>query len=299
MEFKQIEAFVNVVKYGGFSRAADASFLTQSTISTHVANLEKELGTRLIDRSGGAPTLTPQGKIFYNHALNLLNIRKEATLSLQSFSDRMEGVVELQASSIPGQYLAPELIAAFQKRHSGVLFYLEQSDSRQAAKNLLARRGELGLLGQAGDGNLEYHPLLEDQMVLITPDNETFRSMGPGPVEPASLMEFSFLWREQGSATRQAYEESLAAIGLDPKRFRIVFRSNSMEAIKEGVRRGMGVSVISRLAAGGEGLLTFPVAGLPTERRFYLAHRKDAVLSPVAEAFRVFVLEYFKEKQEK
>jgi len=52
MDFKQIEAFVNVIKYKSFSKAAEATFLTQPTISTHISSLEKELGVTLIDRLG-------------------------------------------------------------------------------------------------------------------------------------------------------------------------------------------------------------------------------------------------------
>ena len=67
MDFKQIEAFVNVVRYKSFSKAADATFFTQPTISTHIRNLEKELGVKLLDRKSRVVEMTPQGSKFYKY----------------------------------------------------------------------------------------------------------------------------------------------------------------------------------------------------------------------------------------
>lgn len=78
MEFRQLEAFVNAAKYKSFSKAADATFLTQPTISTHVSNLENELGVRLLNRSGREISLTPHGHEFYSYAVELLNTRSRA-----------------------------------------------------------------------------------------------------------------------------------------------------------------------------------------------------------------------------
>ncbi|MEG2871174.1 MAG: LysR family transcriptional regulator, partial [Clostridium sp.] len=70
MEFRQIEAFVNAVKYKSFSKAADATFLTQPTISAHISNLENELEITLLKRVGREVTLTPQGQQFYPNPLD-------------------------------------------------------------------------------------------------------------------------------------------------------------------------------------------------------------------------------------
>ena len=81
MEFRQLEAFVNAVKYKSFSRAADVMFLTQPTLSTHVGNLENELGVKLLNRTGREIVLTARGREFYSYALELLNTRERAILS--------------------------------------------------------------------------------------------------------------------------------------------------------------------------------------------------------------------------
>ena len=78
MEFKQLEAFVNVVKYKSFSKAAEATYLTQPTISTHISSLEKELGVKLVDRNGKESRPTKHGRAFYNYAINIINTRERA-----------------------------------------------------------------------------------------------------------------------------------------------------------------------------------------------------------------------------
>ena len=129
MDFKQIEAFVNVVKYKGFSKAAEATFLTQPTISAHVNALEKELRLQLIDRTGREIMLTAEGKLFYNYALTMLNTREQAIYSLQNFSLNINGTIDIKSSSIPGEYIVPSLMADFKREYEKVSFRLEQSDS--------------------------------------------------------------------------------------------------------------------------------------------------------------------------
>ena len=236
MDFRQIEAFVNVVKYKSFSKAADASF-TQPTISTHVATLEKELGTKLIDRRGKEALPTKQGQILYKYAINLLNTREKAVFALESYANEIEGVLEIQASSIPGEYIVPELMAKFREKYPLVKFYLEQSDSSKVEDNLLEQKGEIGFLGYRGTANLHYEKILTDPAMLITPNNEKFRQfvgkrLCRKPLSRALCME------REGPATRKEFETAIGAIGYDPKQLNVVARVNSVEAIKQAVGNG-------------------------------------------------------------
>ena len=90
MDFKQIEAFVNVVRYKSFSKAADATFFTQPTISTHIRNLEKELGVKLLDRKSRVVEMTPQGTKFYKYAVEMINARAQAFDALDNDSDNIK-----------------------------------------------------------------------------------------------------------------------------------------------------------------------------------------------------------------
>jgi DNA-binding transcriptional LysR family regulator len=298
MDFRQIEAFVNVIKYKSFSKAADASFLTQPTVSTHVSTLERELGIKLIDRQGKEALPTRQGRILYKYAINLLNTRERAIFALQSYTNDIDGVLEIQASSVPGEYMVPSLMAKFNETFPLVKFYLEQSDSKRVEENLLEHKGELGFIGNRRQNNLHYEQLITDHMVLITPMNSQFSALVGQKLKIEDLINLPFVWREQGSATRMEFEEKIGELGFDSKKMNVVARVNSSEAIKQAVSDGLGVSIISQIAVARDHnqrrFLTFEIDNLHLDRAFFMAWNKNTALSPTAEAFKEFVLESYR-----
>lgn len=294
MDFRQIEAFVNVVKYKSFSRAADALYLTQPTISTHISSLEKELGVQLIDRTGKEASPTRDGKELFPYAMELINTRDHAVNALQPKTQEIEGILEIQASSVPGEYIVPSLLSGFQKLHPEVRFYLEQSDTGLVERNLLENKGEIGFLGDRGSKDLHYVKLVTDQMVLVTPKNEKFLAIKGEEVTIDTMIKEPFLWREQGSATRKEFEERLVSLGKDPREIKAVALMNSLEAILQSVSCGMGVSVVPRLAAeGGRNYLMFQIQDMDLNRDFYLVWKKGGILSAKAEAFREYVMSFY------
>lgn len=293
MEFRQLEAFANAVKYKSFSKAADATFLSQPTISAHVSNLENELGVVLLNRAGREISLTPQGQEFYSYALDLLNTRAKAILSVQTQKEA-EGILDIQTSTIPGQYYLPEVMAEFNKINPRVRFCVEQSDSRNVNENLLNQKGEIGFTGYRGNTGLCYEPVFTDDMVFITPDSRTYENYENGAVLPADLfLKESFILREEGSGTKQEMEKALVNGKAVFKNVNVIARMNNMEAIKQSVKRGLGISIVSErvvaASAGQEGIRYFKIAGLERRRTFYLTYNKNICLSPVAEEFLDFV----------
>lgn len=295
MEFKQIEAFISVVKYKSFSRAADASFLTQPTISAHISSLERELGVLLINRMGRESLPTKEGKLFYQYALDLLHTREEATRAIHAVKDDVAGILEIQASSIMGQYLVPRLMAGFQKQNPQVRYYLEQSDSGQVLKNINDYKGELGFVGYRPKDNLAYHFLCHDVSVVITPKLPRYMELlGKGTVKLSEFTGEPFIWRESGSATRRIFEEQCKERGFEIKALATM---TSIEAIKASVSQGMGISVLSKMAVqktdADEGYLVFEIEEADFGREFYMVHKKNIALSPVAAAFKEFTLKYY------
>lgn len=303
MEFRQIEAFVNAVKYKSFSKAADATFLTQPTISTHVSNLESELGVRLLNRRGRDITLTIPGQEFYSYALDLLNTREKAFAQLRNRSDELEGILEIQTSTIPGHYFLPLLMEGFHKLYPKVRFYIEQTDSRIVNEKLINQQCEIGLTGYRGSTALTYEPLFEDEMVLITPDKEKYRAFKNGDEIPVDVfIHEPFIMREEGSGTKQEMEKALVNGKAVFKNVDVIARMSNMSAVKQVVSRGLGVSIISeqiiKETALAENIRYFKIAGLEKKRQFYLAYNKNICLSPIAERFLEYVQENFSTKME-
>ncbi|HWQ78403.1 MAG TPA: selenium metabolism-associated LysR family transcriptional regulator [Anaerovoracaceae bacterium] len=300
MDFKQIEAFVNVVKYKSFSRAADALYLSQPTVSTHINTLENELGVRLIDRHGKEALPTKQGMILYKYGVSMINIREKAVFSMNSAAHRIDGILEIQASSVPGEYMVPSLMAKFRERFPLVRFYLEQSDSSNVEDNLLAQKGEIGFTGYKAEGGFFSEKLMNDRMVLITPNNEKFQAIKGQIVQLRDIINEAFVWREQGSATRRQFEEKIRSMGYNPKQMNVVARLNSMEAIKQAIGYGLGVSIVSKLSVDNDldrRFLAFDIQDINLDREFYLVWNKNVPISPTAEAFKNFVLKEYNKKE--
>ena len=296
MEFRQLEAFVNAVKYKSFSKAADATFLTQPTISTHVGNLEAELGVRLLNRKGREISLTHEGQEFYSYAMELLNTRERAINQLHSFSKELEGILGIQTSSIPGHSFLPKLMEEFHKKNPKIRFYVEQTDSRTVNDNLLSQRGEIGFTGYKGSQGLIYEPVFYDEMVLITPDIEKYRSYKNGEEIPVELfIDDPFVLREDGSGTKQEMEKALIEGKAVFRDVDVVARMTNMSSVKQVVSRGLGISIVSEQvvkdSAELERIRYFRIKGLEKKRGFYVAYNRSAVLSPAAEAFLQFVHE--------
>lgn len=298
MDFKQIEAFVSVVRCKSFSKAAEATFLTQPTISTHINSLEKELGTTLIDRHGKESRPTKQGRAFYNYAINLLNTRERAISAMSNFDKIISGEIKIITSSIPGLYIVPSMVADFHRNYPEVIFDIEHSDSEGVGVNISDNMKDIGFTGEYQNNGLKYELLFKEPIVLITPNNEKFARIKEQSDEISinDIINEPFIWREEGSATRRTFEEKLIAAGKADG-LKAAITVNSLEATKQYVKKGMGVTILSKVTVENDtnkdGYLVFQLADIKVEREFYMVYNKNTILTPAALKFKEFVLNVF------
>jgi DNA-binding transcriptional LysR family regulator len=288
MDFKQIEAFVNVVRYKSFSKAADATFFTQPTISTHIRNLEKELGVKLLDRKSRAVEMTPQGAKFYKYAVEMINARAQAFDALDNSSDRVEGILEIQSSSIPAVTFLPDLLAGFRTEHNGIQYYVSSSDTQTVIDNIMERRGEIGFIGdEPAGGGLESLKVFTDKVVMIAPASYDI----PDRITMSEAVTYPFIWRETGSATRKSFEDAAVAMGYDKEVFDVAALFDDMDSVIRAVEAGLGVAIISEKVASTIGNRTriIQIEDFDEERSFYMITLKSSSLSPAAEAFAEYV----------
>lgn len=289
MDFKQIEAFVNVVRYKSFSKAADATFFTQPTISTHIRNLENELGVKLLDRKSRIVEMTPQGAKFYKYAVEMINARAQAFDALNDSRDSIEGILEIQTSSIPGVTFLPDMLAGFRKEHRGVQYYVSLSDTQTVIDNIVERRGEIGFVGDAVSGNnIESVKVFSDKVVLIVPNSYVI----PGRITMSEAITYPFIWRETGSATRKNFESAAVSLGFDKEVFEVAALVDDLDSIIRSVEAGLGVSIISEKAAESlaNKVRVIEIEDFKEERNFYMINLKSTSLSPAAQAFKEYVI---------
>ena len=295
MEFRQLEVFAAIAETGSFSKAADYLYLTQSTISSHMKNLEKELQKDLIIRSTRNIRLTEEGETFLFYVKRILDMKDTA---LQAINSPYETILHIGASSIPSAYLLPEITSSFRKSHAHVTFDIRQSDSTSIINGVMDGSIELGLVGQkATSPKCASIPFCSDELVIATPNTPYFQKMQSRFCSIDELLKEPLILREQGSGTQKAAEDFLSSQGYKIQDLNIAARINDLEAIRQMVVSGMGISIFSNLAVKslekhGECLLLHFPNG--SRRQFYLTYLNDRNHKPALKEFEKFVLDFYK-----
>ncbi|HUP43446.1 MAG TPA: selenium metabolism-associated LysR family transcriptional regulator [Thermoanaerobaculia bacterium] len=293
MNLRALEAFCATYEEASFTRAARRLGLSQPTISSHIAALEKELGAAMFDRVGREVQPTRAARLLYRHARRLLDLSREMTAELDRFLHGLHGHLLVGASTIPGEYWLPARLGRFHALYPEIEITLEIHDTREVTERVRDGRLELGVVGaRIDDGGLEFRELAVDRLVLVAPPTAAWRDRAEVSLD--ELRDVPFVMREPGSGTRLRFERALAALGLDSGALRVVAELGSTTAVKEAVKAGLGVSVLSRLAIQADldaGLaVALDVRGLDGLRRsFFSVVHTGRALSSLAEAFLGFL----------
>ncbi|HXG15562.1 MAG TPA: selenium metabolism-associated LysR family transcriptional regulator [Calidithermus sp.] len=292
MDLRRLEVFAKVAELGSFSRAAEALFLTQPTVSEHVRALETELGLTLLDRLGRGAVPTPAGQVLLGYARRILALSHEARQAIEQFRGRLSGQLAVGGSTIPGEYVLPVLIGRFRVRYPEAVVNLTVGSSRQVSDWVEEGRVEVGVVGaRPSHRSLQARELMADELVLVVPADHPWAAVGT--VTLAEVKGQPLVVRERGSGSRDALERALGEAGTDLSGFRVVGEMGSTQAIKQAVRAGVGLALISRRAVADEcraGLVScVKVTDLRVARSFFLVTHRDRTRSPLAQAFVEFV----------
>ena len=292
INLKQLEAFVATAEFSSFTKAAEVMYLTQSTVSSHISALEENLGVRLIQRSARQRvSLTTEGELVYREARDILE-RCQALQDLKNHDQQNQLVIA--ASSVPGQCLMPELMSDYLTLYPGSHYVQLRGDSSRIHQYLAQGTANLGFVGIASSPKeYHYHPVAEDRLVLITANKEPYRTLHRQGTSGLELLNMPMILREENSGTRQEMERYLLRNQISPNDLNIIAQIDNPEAIRSSVSRGLGVSIMSVLAAReyllSERLLSFELGDQGAFRKIYLCWRKEAQLSPAEQKFLEFV----------
>ena len=293
MDLRELQAFCKIVERKSFSRAAEAMLLSQPTVSGHIKTLEDALGLRLFDRSGKQVTPTQAGDLLYGYARRILALFGEAEQALAEFKGGLKGSLCIGGSSIPGSYVLPPLIARFKQEYPGVKIHLQIGDSRAACRSVAEGHCDLAAVGaKFDDARLRFEPLADDEMMLVVPRSHAWARKRTARLK--DLLGQPFIVREVGSGSRQFAEQTLAARGLDPRDLTVVAEMGSNEAVRQAVKAGFGMAIISHRAVEDDlragALAAVRLDSVRFVRQFFLAAHKTRTQSPACRAFLRFVL---------
>ncbi len=282
MELHHLRIFLSVFKNRSFSKASVELHLSQPTISDHIKTLETDLGSALFDRLGRKIIPTHEAETLYNHALEIIEKTDSIKNILGQLKDEVSGELVIAASTIPGTYLLPSLIASFRKMHPSVSFIVPVSDSRAVIQQVSAHQVLMGIVGaKLTDARINYVPFLEDELIVVSAPS----FIKGGRITVKDLSRYPMVCREEGSGTRQEAEKILEGQGFSINRVKVAAVFGSTESVKQAVKSGLGIAIVSRLSVEEElkhrTLKKVSLAAPRMKRNFYIiTHKKRALPLP-------------------
>lgn len=285
MDIRKLEAFARVFEYCSFSKAGKALYLSQPTISAHVAALEQELGAVLFDRIGRMVVPTKAGEVLYAHAVKIFEISSEAISEIHRLQERVTGRLELGGSTIPANYILPAYLARFWKKYPDVILDLRIGDSEEIVAQMQEGKLMLGVVGgMFGGPELEYVPLVRDRLALVMVP--ALRDKYADGDAVSMVRNLPWVMREEGSGTRAAMDAALEHLGLEARALHVSIMVRNAGAMARCLEEGMGAGITSavtvRDALCSGHLVSVDLPDLRMERSFYAVFHKKRSLFPAA-----------------
>lgn len=268
LDFKQLRSFVALVDYRNFSRAAEKLNIAQSSVSTHLLQLEKELGVTLANRTTKTLEITGAGLKVYKYASQILELEDCVQ---QACSADARRVLRIGATAIPATYILPTAMQQYRTLYVNDCLKVKECENRAVIEGVLDHRFDAGLTGQPvqTDG-LVCTVLCRNQPVLITPATERYQQMKQQGICAAELLKEPVIaWERESDSFPDQLE-------ISPANLSVVARVNDYETVKNLVSGGMGISVIPEVAARDfvklHRILTFNLPPTRREQNIYLVY---------------------------
>jgi DNA-binding transcriptional LysR family regulator len=288
---KQLQYFAVVARTGQMSLAAAEAHVTQSTMTAAVAELERVLGTLLFERSRTGVELTHEGHLFLQHAKPILEAAEDA--ARHPFRKRSEiyGTLELAASyTVLGYFLLP-FVAKFQKQHPGVRVVPLEQDRLQIEESVSTGSIELAVAlisNLIEPQRFQRVALARSRRQLWVAANHPLAELSQASLQDAAEYPYILPMVDEGDVNALRYWDQA---GLHPASF---IRTSSMEAVREMVALGLGVTVLSDMvfrpwSLDGRRLRAVPLKDPIPTMEVGLIWLKGRQLSPVADALRKYL----------
>lgn len=299
MNLDHLRTLVYIVEQGSLSAAARARRISQPAVTKQVQRMESELGMALLIRGPKREVeLTPAGARVLAFAQETLANLEALERDLATFKEIGEGTLSLAASTIPGEYLLPGLLAAFRAEYPQLEVRMTVSDTAEVASRLLADEADVGVIGSViKRPGLRLERLADDEIVLAVPPGHPFA--GKWQVTVDELRDQPLILREEGSGTRRSVEAALSKAGLSLPQQNVKLILGSTQAILQAVEQGLGLGFVSvraatRAQADGH-LACVRLAGVDLGRDLYLAFQPQRAGDPLVARFVSFARAQFPE----
>jgi len=285
-----LSVFSTVAEEKSFSAAAKKLGLTQPTVSFHIDNLEKKFGCPLFTRTAKGVILTIYGDKLYTNTQKIHNIAAETENHIKTLVAGNAGEINIGASTIPGEYILPNIIIDFLKLYPDIKFSITTGDSATILSAFKQGKFPLAIVGSKPDDSLTSEAIWHDQLILAC-HSEIAAKLGQNPTI-TEILALPFILRETSSGTRDTAWTALVKQGIMLDRINIVLQVSGNQALKTAILGQAGIGFISAWAIQEEladgRLLSIPLPGIELSRTFYTV-RDMTLASPCVEAFWRFL----------
>jgi DNA-binding transcriptional LysR family regulator len=285
VKLEWLRSFLAIVDTGGFTRAAKKLRMSQPAVSTHIHELEKNLGAELFEKFGSRTRMTASGEAIVGEARSIIQGVRHLKVMAQESETGIGGLLTVGASTTPGNYVLPRVLAEFERLYPAVRTKLLLGNSTRILERLTANEVELGAIGvHPPSDEFVSRPLVDDEIVVFAPAGHPL-ARRRGEVPLADLAGQRFILRESDSATRRLTEGWLASRKFAPS----VMELDCPETVKRAVAAGLGLGILTKFAispeAGERGFAVLRVPGFPIRRSLYLVHLRRKRLTRTMSAF--------------
>jgi DNA-binding transcriptional LysR family regulator len=285
MDVRDLQVFLSVSKHLNYTRAGEEVHLSQPSVSVRIRQLESELAVKLFEQLGKKVVLTDAGQLLVPYANRVIAAVDDAHHAIDELQGLERGSLRIGASTTPGMYLVPQVVARFKRSHPKIDIHLRIKDTREVEDGVLHNEFDFGFVG----GHLTAEevstvPWLIDELLLVVAPSH--RLAAKKTIRKQDLEDERFIVRESGSATRATIVAQLQQANFE---LATVIELENPESIKKAVQSGLGVAFISKFAVVTElkakMLTAIRVRDFTIERELKIVHRKDKHLSRAALAF--------------
>jgi DNA-binding transcriptional LysR family regulator len=275
MLLAQVEAFLEVARLGNVSRAAEALYVTQPTLTARLKNLEAELGEQLFLRTGRGLKLTEAGRAFLPHAERALRSLRQGGAAVSGLQRGEAGPLEVGAVPSVSTYVLPSLLRRFLTVAPGVRLAVRTGHTDEVLAMVLAEDVHIGLVSALHHPEVESTPVYEDHLVLVVPPGHRFTGaagvrLEELDAEPLILFDRTSIYHE---LTNALFREA----GVLPS---TVMELDNIEAAKQMVAHGLGIALLPDIAIAPEVAAgTLAEVGIvgrgPVRRQIVAIRRRD------------------------
>ena len=257
MDLGQIEAFVQVAQHRSFSKAADALFLTQPSVTARIQSLERDLGEALFERNGRGVRLTEMGSTFLPYARRSLKALQEGRDALDGMRNLDIGTLKLGSALTVSTYVLPKILKQYCSLYPGVEVSVHTGRSEQVLQMVLSDDVHCALERTVHHPEIVTVPLYEDDVVLVAAPEHRFARAGTAAIEEVGREPLILF--DRGSSYNQLIQGVFRQHGIVPH---TLMELDTIEATKKMVEEGLGIALLPKVS---------------TEREF-----EQGILSPIA-----------------